>query len=81
MSCIVDDEHLLEHARSLARTLAQKPPATLRFGRAAFRNEIDREYRARVAAAVENFCVAAAGEEAREGIAAFIEKRPPAWRE
>lgn len=44
-----------------------------------FRAEIDRDYRESVAVAVENFCSVARGDEAREGIRAFLEKRAPDW--
>jgi enoyl-CoA hydratase/carnithine racemase len=80
VSCVTQDDELLERSRALAHTLAQKPPGVIGLARAAFRNEIDRDYRARVAAAVENFCRVAATDEAREGVRAFVEKRAPDWR-
>ena len=52
----------------------------MRRGRAAFLRECDADYRRGVAAAVENFTSLAVTAEAREGIRAFIEKRPPSWR-
>ena len=80
VSRIVDDDQLVAHGRALAQSFAQKPAAVVRLGRAAFRNEIDGQYRGSVATAVENFCAAAATEEGREGIRAFVEKRAPDWR-
>ena len=70
----------LATGRALARELAAKAPGVMRRGRAAFLRECDADYRRGVAAAVENFTSLAATAEAREGIRAFIEKRPPAWR-
>lgn len=70
----------LATGRALARELAGKAPGVMRRGRAAFLRECDADYRRGVAAAVENFTSLAVTAEAREGIRAFIEKRPPAWR-
>lgn len=70
---------LLEHARGLARSLADKPPQVLALGRRAFVYSNDNEYRRRVATAVEVFCNAAATPQAREGLSAFVEKRAPDW--
>ncbi len=70
---------LLEQARLLARSLADKPPQVLAMGRRAFVYSNDNEYRRRVATAVEVFCNAAATPEAREGLSAFVQKRAPDW--
>lgn len=79
VSRLVDDDKVLEEARKLARMFASKPPAVMRMGRNNFMNAIDNGYRQGVAAAVENLCNVIATDEAREGIAAFTEKRRPAW--
>jgi enoyl-CoA hydratase/carnithine racemase len=79
VSHVADAGNALEQARALARTLARKPAGAIGAGRAMFRAEIDRDYRERVALAVENFCSLARGDEAREGIRAFLEKRSPGW--
>lgn len=79
VSRLVDDDKVLEEARKLARMFASKPPAVMRMGRNNFMNAIDNGYRQGVAAAVENLCNVMATDEAREGIAAFTEKRRPAW--
>lgn len=42
---------------------------------------IDLDYRRGVASAVESICNVAATDDAREGIAAFVEKRKPVWKE
>lgn len=76
VSSVVDDDALLAHARALAQTLAAKPPRALRFGRAAFRREVDEGYRERIARAVENFCAVASGDEAKRAIAAFLRRAP-----
>lgn len=69
----------LDEARRLAQVLVSKPANTLRTGRAAFMNANDGGYRVAVAAAVDSFCNVADTPDAREGIAAFAEKRRPRW--
>jgi len=44
VSCVADDDEVLDRARSLARTLAGKPAGVVRIGRRMFCDEIDREY-------------------------------------
>jgi len=78
VSRIVPDAQLGAEARALGATLAAKPPVAMRLGRAAFLRTND--YRAGIATAVEDFCNAAVTAEAQEGIAAFLEKRKPAWQ-
>ena len=75
VSRVVDDDTLLDQARSLAQALAAKPVEALHAGRAAFRTENDTDYRRSVAAAVDNFCAVASTQPAREQIKAFVEKR------
>ena len=79
VSRVVEDDRVLEEARKLARMFAAKPPGVMRMGRNNFMNAIDNGYRQGVASAVENLCNIIATDEAREGIAAFVEKRRPAW--
>lgn len=76
---VVDDDLVLEEARKLARVFAAKPASIMRMGRNNFMNAIDNGYRQGVAAAVENLCNVMATDDAREGIAAFVEKRRPTW--
>jgi len=80
VSRLVDDDRVLDEARSLAATLAAKSPTAMRIGRTAFHNANDNGYRQGVAAAVETFCALAATADAREGIAAFAAGRAPVWR-
>lgn len=80
VSRVVDDAAVLDDARRTAAVLASKPPAAVTFGRAIFMDENDRGLRESVAAAARNFCTIVRTEEAREGIRAFLEKRPPRWQ-
>lgn len=79
VSRLADEGAAWDEARALARVLASKPPQVLRMGRAAFMSANDTGYRRDVASAVEAFCNVVATDEAREGLAAFAEKRPPRW--
>lgn len=76
----VPREDLLPEALALARRIAEKPAATVATGKRAFYAQIEQplaeayDFAARVM--VENMLHA----DAKEGICAFIDKRPPAWR-
>lgn len=63
----------------LAETIAAKPAAAVKIGKRAFYDQlevpVDRAYDLTGAAMVENMLA----REAEEGIAAFLEKRPPDW--
>lgn len=69
----------MEMARALAYSLCEKSPEVVRHGRQAFMQANDNGYRASVRAAADSFCVAASRPSAKEGIAAFVEKRRPVW--
>lgn len=71
----------LNAARELAQVICGKAPAVVRTGRAAFMQANDNGYRQAVYAAADSFCNVAATADAREGIAAFVEKRKPVWGE
>ena len=72
-------DKVLEEARSLAARLASKSASAMRIGRAAFHRAVDSDYRRGVSYAVDTFCRVAATDDAREGIAAFVEKRRANW--
>lgn len=77
---VVDNDNVVEAARSLARVLAAKAPETLRMGRAAFYRAADHGYQSGVRDAVETFCSVAVSKEGREGVSAFANKRAPYWK-
>lgn len=81
VSRVVPDADVMEQARALARTLCAKSPVVMRMGRMAFHRANDADYRRGVAGAVESFGNVAATDDAREGIAAFVEKRKPYWQD
>lgn len=77
---VAEPGRLEEETMALAETLAAKPASALRMGKRAFRDQLglglEEAYRLAGAVMVANMMEA----ECAEGIAAFIEKRPPAWR-
>lgn len=78
--CRVTEEGAeLAGARALAQAICSKSPEVVSFGRAAFMHANDNGYRQAIAAAADSFCNVAATDAAKEGIAAFVEKRRPVW--
>lgn len=78
VSRAVPADKLFDEARALARTFASKSPLAMRFAHDAFMRFND--YRAEIAHVTEAFCSVAAAPDAREGLAAFLDKRPPSWQ-
>lgn len=79
VSRVAQPGQALSVARELAQTICGKSAEVVRHGRAAFVHANDNGYRAAVYAAADSFCQAALLPSAREGIAAFVEKRTPVW--
>lgn len=79
VSKVVASGQAMTAARALAATLCAKSPEVVRYGRQAFMQANDNGYRSAVQAAADSFCVAAGRHSAKEGIAAFVEKRAPVW--
>jgi enoyl-CoA hydratase/3-hydroxyacyl-CoA dehydrogenase len=74
---VVADHELLDTALAWARKLAEQAPrATEQIKRAAAKGDLDEGIEAEKAAFAEVF----AGEDAREGISAFLAKRKPNWQ-
>ena len=71
---VVPDAEQETEALRLAGELAAKPEAAMRAGRAAFMRQIDRDYRRRIAEAVEDFCAIVTTEVAQAKLRAFAEK-------
>jgi len=65
---------------ALARTIAAKPPATVAAGKRGFYQQMDMDLARAYALAGEIISSSFAHEEGKEGMAAFIEKRPPGWK-
>ena len=71
---VVPDAEQETEALRLAGELAAKPEAAMRAGRAAFMRQTDRDYRRRIAEAVEDFCAIVTTEAAQAKLRAFAEK-------
>jgi enoyl-CoA hydratase len=70
---------LMAEARRTAAILAAKSPALMRLGRAAFLRAAAAGYREGAESAVDLVSTVFGTEDCREGLAAFAEKRKPAW--
>ena len=76
---VVPHERLTEDTMALARKIATKSPAVLAMGKRAYYAQLEMglsaAYRHASSVMVENLLA----EDGREGLAAFVEKRPPHW--
>ncbi len=77
---VVADDQVDAAAGALARRFAAKSPVVMKLGRAAFLRANDLDYRRSIENAAETLANLVETEDAQEGLNAFVEKRPPAWR-
>jgi enoyl-CoA hydratase/carnithine racemase len=77
---VVPRAGLEDAVRQTARTLAGLSPATLALGKEAFYRALDLTHAEALAQLRDILTIVARSEDAREGIAAFVEKRPPRWQ-
>jgi enoyl-CoA hydratase/carnithine racemase len=77
---VVPAAELEAETRKLAKSLAGKPPATLAAGKRAFYQQMDMQLGRAYELASEVISASFAHEEGREGMDAFIDKRPPSWK-
>jgi enoyl-CoA hydratase/carnithine racemase len=75
----VPPAEVMTKARALARDLAGKSPMVMQLARDSFMRANDAEYRRAIENTVETICNIIELDDAREGLAAFNEKRPPRW--
>jgi len=64
----------------LAEKLAKKSPLAIQMGKQAFYGMADLEYHKAVAYTNELFAALCVTEDAKEGVAAFLERREPGWK-
>ena len=77
---VVPPEKLAEETLNLAKHIAQASPLTLALGKQSFYRQIEAEESGAYEYAKEMMALNALAEDAREGISAFLEKRPPKWQ-
>ncbi|MFO7687583.1 MAG: enoyl-CoA hydratase-related protein [Desulfobacterales bacterium] len=78
---IVGKDELEAEARRWAEELAQKSPIAVQIAKTAFYNAEDLDYRKQFAYMNEAFARLCSTEDAKEGVQAFFQKRPPKWQE
>ena len=79
ISHAVPKAEVLTKAFAIAERLAAKAPDAIRLGRQSFMRANDLDYRRNIENQVETMCNVMETAAAREGIAAFLEKRKPRW--
>jgi enoyl-CoA hydratase len=74
------EESWLEDAIAVATEIAARPPLAQLLAKESVRRALDVPLEAGIEAERRAFAMVLGSEDAREGLAAFIEKRPPSWR-
>jgi enoyl-CoA hydratase/carnithine racemase len=80
VSRVVPDAGLQSAAEALAQEIASKSPLTLAIGKRAFHRQIEQGLDDAYATASEAMTRNMLTRDAAEGVAAFLQKRPPVWR-
>ena len=75
----VPSEKLDETVQQLAQTMAQKPPAAIRLGLAAYHKQAQLTFEEALPYLSEQLMAVLSTEDAQEGIMAFLQKRQPEW--
>ena len=75
----VPSEQLDETVQQLAQTMAQKPPAAIRLGLAAYHKQAQLTFEEALPYLSEQLMAVLSTEDAQEGIMAFLQKRQPEW--
>jgi enoyl-CoA hydratase/carnithine racemase len=76
---VVPTAKVMDEALAMARLVASKPPATLAIGKEAFYRQIEMPLAEAYDYASGVMVTNMMHGEAKEGIGAFIDKRPPVW--
>lgn len=77
---VVPVERTLEEARTLAETIAARPPVAVRLAREAVRHGVETTLREGLEVERRNFTLLFDTHDQKEGMQAFLEKRPPDFR-
>jgi len=81
VSAVVEPDQLLNEAKVLASVLAQQAPLALAATTRAVLEGLDRPLSEAIAVEKREFVEVFCTEDANEGGAAFLAKRPPTWTE
>ena len=77
---VIPHEGLEEEATLLAKKLASKSPLVIKYNKQAFYRALDVDFRKAIADVADVLCVLFNSEDSREGMKAFVERRPPQWK-
>jgi enoyl-CoA hydratase/carnithine racemase len=77
---VVPHEALAQTVTELARKLSQKSPAVMRLGRDSYHAMLDMEYDKALEYLLDVLALIVGTEDHKEGLAAFLEKRKPIWK-
>jgi len=78
---VVPDDELEAATLKLAEKLVNKSPIALRIGKEGLNRLMEDSYDQKLDIMDDLFAAICAGDEAEEGVAAFLEKRNPSWKE
>jgi len=81
INCLVPKDELETEAQRWATELAQKSPIAVQIAKSAFYQSEDMTYPNQFAHMNEAFARLCTTDDAKEGVAAFFEKRDPVWKE
>ena len=77
---VVEPDALMEAAEKLANTIASKAPIAVAQAKIAINNGFDMDLKSASQLEVEATTVCFGSEDQKEGMAAFLEKRAPEWK-
>jgi enoyl-CoA hydratase/carnithine racemase len=77
---VVPADRLAAETFSLAKHIIQASPLTLALGKQSFYRQVEAEEKQAYDYAKEMMALNAMTQDAQEGIAAFLKKRPPEWK-
>ena len=77
---VVEPDALMENAEKLANTIASKAPIAVAQAKIAINNGFDMDLKSASQLEVEATTVCFGSEDQKEGMAAFLEKRAPEWK-
>jgi enoyl-CoA hydratase len=80
VNVVVPADRLLEEAKTLARKILEKSPATIALAKACLRAAQEMPLSQGLSYETAAFAVAGATQDKVEGMTAFLEKRKPIWK-